>query len=246
MLTTGQFYNALADQYDDMTRFAARLNQQKGVLSAILAKFPARSALDMGCGTGVHAIALAQLGLDVTGVDVSTRMLEKARRHAKKTRTVIRFVEGDFLTARPRVPCDMLICLGNSLPHLESRDALTAVLTHWRSLQATDGYVVIQLLNYRRVLEQRERIVNIRRDGGETIIRFYDFHDDALQFNILTLDETESGISHKLQSTRLTPFTEEDITAAAFAADFSAAIAYGSLRLEPFTDSSTDLVVVLI
>lgn len=246
MLTPEQFYNALADQYDGMTRFSVRMHQQKEVLSAILAQFPARSAVDMGCGTGVHAIALAQLGLDVTGVDISASMLEKARAHARETDTTLRFIEGDFLVRIPHAPVDLLICLGNSLPHLESRDALAAVLTHWRSLCAPGGRIIIQLLNYRRVLARGERIVNIRRDGSDTIVRFYDFLGDALQFNILTLHEDGSDISHALQSTRLTPFTEEDITAAAFAAKFSEVVAYGSLRFEPFAENSTDLVVVLV
>lgn len=246
MLTPEQFYNTLADQYDGMTRFSDRLLKQQELLSTLLEKFPSRSAVDMGCGTGVHAIALAQLGLDVTGVDISAGMLEKARAHAKETDATIRFIEGDFLALIPRAPFDLLLCVGNSLPHLTSRTALTAVFTHWRKLCADDGRVIIQLLNYRRVLEKGDRIVNIRRDGSETNIRFYDFLDDALQFNILTLHDEGSGIAHTLQSTRLTPFTEKDITDAAHAADFSSVTAYGSLRFEPFTDESTDLVVVLM
>ena len=35
--------------------------------------------LDMGCGTGRHALWLAQAGADVTGIDFSEAMLAKAR-----------------------------------------------------------------------------------------------------------------------------------------------------------------------
>ncbi|MFZ1730731.1 MAG: class I SAM-dependent methyltransferase [Bacteroidota bacterium] len=245
MLTPEQFYNTLADQYDGMTRFEDRLAKQRPILSSMLMRFPARRAIDLGCGTGVHAIALAQMGVKVTGVDISNGMLDQARTNAENTGLNVRFKKGDFLTPITKTRFDLLLCLGNSLPHIASRDELTKVFKHWRQLCARDGVLIIQLLNYERVLEKRERIVNIRRDGDDTIIRFYDFLDDALQFNILTLQENGSEISHTLQSTRLTPFTEEDIIAAAFAADFSAEQSYGSLSFDPLTDESADLVVVL-
>ena len=41
-----------------------------------------RSVLDLGCGTGAHAIRLAGLGYEVVGVERSAAMLEVARRKA--------------------------------------------------------------------------------------------------------------------------------------------------------------------
>jgi SAM-dependent methyltransferase len=38
--------------------------------------------LDVGCGTGRHAVELARRGFAVTGVDLSSGMLAKARKHA--------------------------------------------------------------------------------------------------------------------------------------------------------------------
>lgn len=245
MLTPGNFYDALADQYDGMTQFSARLDAQRRILEDLLLRYPARRAVDMGCGTGVHTIALAQLGVDVTGVDVSEGMLGKARMHAAETGVQIDFRLGDFLTDIGTGVVQLVLCLGNSLPHLDSHDALTKALEHWRALCAEGGHVVIQLLNYRRVLARRERIVNIRRDGPETIVRFYDFIDGALQFNILTIREAESGITHDLRSTRLMPFLDTDIATAARNAGFHSVGEFGSLRLDPHTDESTDLVVVL-
>jgi 2-polyprenyl-3-methyl-5-hydroxy-6-metoxy-1,4-benzoquinol methylase len=43
-----------------------------------LALQPGSRVLDLGCGVGRHAVPLAQLGHQVTGVDLSPRMLELA------------------------------------------------------------------------------------------------------------------------------------------------------------------------
>ena len=40
------------------------------------------TVLDVGCGTGNHSIKLAKMGVKVTGIDISERMLEFARQKA--------------------------------------------------------------------------------------------------------------------------------------------------------------------
>jgi tellurite methyltransferase len=47
-----------------------------------IARLPTGPALDLGCGTGRHALALARAGFAVTGVDVSPAALARAARQA--------------------------------------------------------------------------------------------------------------------------------------------------------------------
>ena len=60
-------------------------------------------ALDIGCGTGTHAIWLSSLGLEVLGVDVSGRAVERAEARAKATTTIgqCTFATLDFMAATP-------------------------------------------------------------------------------------------------------------------------------------------------
>ena len=53
-----------------------------------------RAALDLGCGTGRHALWLAAAGADVTAVDFSAGMLDEARR--KPGAGAVRFVAHDL------------------------------------------------------------------------------------------------------------------------------------------------------
>ena len=55
----------------------------------------AKSVLDIGCGTGGHAVLLAERGYDVVGVDLSPDMLARARAKAEAAGRSIEFVEGD-------------------------------------------------------------------------------------------------------------------------------------------------------
>jgi SAM-dependent methyltransferase len=55
-----------------------------------------KSILDLGCGTGGHALILARRGYKVTGVDRSKEMLKIARDKAKGENLDVEFVEGDI------------------------------------------------------------------------------------------------------------------------------------------------------
>ena len=61
---------------------------------------PAGRLLDVGCGYGRVALPLAQLGYDVTGVDIAPNLLREARRDAVRLGLQLRFDEAS-MTALP-------------------------------------------------------------------------------------------------------------------------------------------------
>jgi len=75
-------FNALyAEQYDQLYAekdYAAECDLVQAAF-ARHALHPPRRLLDVGCGTGGHAIELARRGLALTGVDLSAAMLAHAR-----------------------------------------------------------------------------------------------------------------------------------------------------------------------
>src|SRR5829696_1196820 len=56
---------------------------------------PYGPALDLGCGSGIWAVRLAQRGWQVTGVDFVPKALRRARERARDAGVEVRFVEGD-------------------------------------------------------------------------------------------------------------------------------------------------------
>jgi len=66
--------------------------------------------LDLGCGTGRHALWLADRGATVTGVDFSERMLAEARRKPGADR--VRWLHADA-TVLPPLQVDLVTMTGN-------------------------------------------------------------------------------------------------------------------------------------
>ena len=78
---------------------------------------PAR-LLDIPCGAGRHALALAREGYDVTGVDLSADAV--ARASAAGAGLPVRFARSDMRDFVAEQAFDGALCLGNSLGYFEA------------------------------------------------------------------------------------------------------------------------------
>ena len=89
-----KLYDRLGREYLELP-FTRGTEQEASFLAEELELAPGARVLDVGCGTGRHAIELAKRGCEVTGVDASPRLLEIALQEAKKSGVVINFVNAD-------------------------------------------------------------------------------------------------------------------------------------------------------
>ncbi len=246
-LTPETFYNELADDYDDMTRFAARLDRERERLAGLVERFDIESCVDAACGTGLHAVALAQLGVRVIGADLSAAMLERARTNAAAAGVDIAWRRTSFADLDRHVdrPVDALLCIGNSIPHVLTPEELGASLHSFKEVLTPGGICLIQLLNYDRVLRRRERIVGAHRQGDLEFVRFYDFLDRNVRFNMLRLRWDGDRAEPELQTTTLHPYTRAELQTALETAGFADVQAGTGLDIDPFdVETANDLVLV--
>jgi SAM-dependent methyltransferase len=64
-------------------------------------QFRLDQVVDLGCGIGADAVALAKRGYNVTALDFSTTALDRARRRAKSYHIPIVFLQADFAYSLP-------------------------------------------------------------------------------------------------------------------------------------------------
>jgi len=244
--TATEFYDTLASGYDRMTGFDERLKKETNTFRRIVEEYAVTSALDAGCGTGAHSVLLATLGVRVTAVDGSTEMLMVLNRHAEERHLKIHTVQAGFENVNDILPepFDAVFCLGNTLPHLLTEEALVRSLRNFKSLLNPGGVLILQLLNYRRILTERNRILNVQERGERTYIRFYDFLEKTVAFSILTLEKHEGTIVHSLQTTELRPWQSDEVVRGLAQAGFSGIERYSTLGMASFDETTShDLVM---
>jgi SAM-dependent methyltransferase len=210
-----------------------------------------RRVLDAACGTGRHAIALAQRGYQVTGADLSLPMVERARLNAEAAGAGASFaVAGLGQLAVLGETFDALLCLGNSLPHLLTSAEQALALADFAAVLRAGGLLVVQNRNFDRVWKARERFMgpqSYRGDEGEWLfVRFYDFHEATVTFNMVRLSAREGGDwVQTVDATELRPIFHDDLMAALAAAGFGKVTCYGGYDSSAFDPTqSGDLIAV--
>ncbi len=183
---TTAFYDAIADFYSLFYKdWSIQLEREGLTLRSIFRKKGIETILDVGCGPGTQAVPLASLGFNVTGVDPSQGLLEKAREIASTHNVTVDWRVGDFMTLTDVVegPYDAIVCKGNSLPHLLTDAEIEATIQSFYDLLRPGGVLVIGLRDFDAMLEHRPQFLP----------GFNHKTDDDMEFVTFDIWEWESG-----------------------------------------------------
>jgi SAM-dependent methyltransferase len=197
------------------------------------------AALELGIGTGRIALPLAQRGVEVHGIDLSSAMV--ARLRAKPGGDEIPVVLGDFATARAGGTFSLAYLVFNTIQNLTTQDAQVACFENVAAHLEPGGHFVIEV-----------GVPNLRRlPPGETVRAFalepthvgFDEFDVARQGLVSHHFELIDGAwrSHPVPFRYVWP-SELDLMARI--AGMTLVERWSGWRREPFTSESTSHVSV--
>ena len=243
-------YDEFSDSYDVMVAWEERLQREEPFFRDLFNRAAARRALDVGCATGGHVFHFAQMGLEAVGADPSGKMIRKARKSAAG-RPGVRFFQAGFgdLVHGVGGGFDVVTCVGNTLPHVTTREELDRALSDRAAVLRPGGLLALQMLNYDRILAEKRRFLGtssgIQKGIEYLFFRFYDFDGTSITFNVVTFKKEAGQWSFQVGSTHLRGIRQQELKEALEAAGFSRVEWYGSLSGDPFNPAgSGDLVAV--
>jgi len=246
-------YDTFSEDYDRFVNWQNRLAVELPFITAQLQQLSTAenglpSVLDAACGTGMHAIALAQRGYRAAGADLSPAMIGRARQNAAAAGVDVRFEVAGFgalAGAFGAGAFDAVLCLGNSLPHVLTPEDLLAALRDFGACLRPGGLLLIQNRNFDTVLSAGERWMEPQshndKDGERVFLRFYDFEPAGIiAFNMITLKRSAGGPwSQQVMTTRLRPLTQADLLAALNKAGFPKTKSFGDMTGQPFNPTTS-------
>ncbi len=138
---------AISTEFDRATNWNKRLALELPFIRAWLRSWNARKVTDLACGSGRHLAALADDGMELTGVDCSRDLLDLARDAAPAGCT---FLEGNMVETAGPAEQEAMLCLGNSISLLKDRAEVRQSLEAMHDALVYRGGLMIHLLNYDR------------------------------------------------------------------------------------------------
>lgn len=249
-----QSYDQFSAVYDKFVDWEARLDYELPFIVEQLGSVGGdHPVLDVACGTGMHAIALAKRGFKIIGTDLSKGMVERARENAAAVHLDIQFEQVGFGMLAPMFGEEKfgaVLCLGNSLPHILNKQNLVDTLLDFGKVLKQGGLLLVQNRNFDVVKARQDRWMEpqAHQKGMEQwlFFRFYDFlPDGTIDFNIITFYQKECGSwMQSITTTRLYPWLKDEITHLLQETGFAKIRFYGDLAGSSYRKSSSGNLVM--
>ncbi|MFW3652754.1 class I SAM-dependent DNA methyltransferase [Vagococcus fluvialis] len=86
-----------------------------------------QNLLELACGTGILSVELANLGFNVTGLDLSEEMIELAQKRTSSDDQGLSFVAGNMLSLTDKNKYDAVTCYSDSLCYMKNESEVAQV-----------------------------------------------------------------------------------------------------------------------
>jgi SAM-dependent methyltransferase len=193
--------------YDELMNWDVRLAVELPFFKDLFRDRGVNRLVDIGAGTGHHAIEFAKWGHHVLAVEPSDDMFVLARQNRELSQSLIdgaggsvRLIHDDSSHLEKLTPSslDAIICSGNTLPHFFDYKDVECFFGHGFAALRSGGVLLLQLLNHGLIQERKPIILNsIVREtpqGTRLFLRLVDYPDDEPYFDIDFITLTRSPI----------------------------------------------------
>jgi hypothetical protein len=151
-----------------------------------------RMAVDLGAGIGLHTVPLARRGCEVLAIDTSARLLRTLRRRGRGL--PIRPVQANLMSFQSFVnkPADLILCMGDTLTHLQDLPTIEQLLRQVTEALADDGQFIATFRDYTDLRPGARRFVNVGGGSGRILTCYLEYADQHVNVHDL-VHERENG-----------------------------------------------------
>ena len=187
MTLNNSFYSEFASYYDKMVSYENRKENESSFWLDLFKKHNISNAHDCACGTGHHVMLFNELGISCSGSDISTEMVKRTKENCQSRNVNSKLFQADFrkITNILHTPVDLIVNLGNSLPHLSKMDDILNYIKGCFSRLTSEGAMAIEMRNFNYLMKQKPRFIPLSFREHYGFIYVLDYFEEKIEFNIV-------------------------------------------------------------
>ncbi len=207
--------------------------------------------LELCCGTGRLTIPIAERGYrNITGVDITTSMLNEAKVKAQKANVNVNFIEADIRHLELAQTYDFIFIPFNSIHHLYKNEDLFNVFDSIRKYLKKDGYFLFDCYNpdIRYIVEGEKHLKQIAEfqtsDNREILIKQQMHYEYDTQINRIEWHYFINGEFDSIQRLDMRMYFPQELDSYLLLNNFKIVDKFGDFEEFKFNESSNKQIYV--
>lgn len=202
------------------------------------------AVLDLGCGPGRHAVPFAAAGFRVTGVDLSTVLLERARQRGRKAGVDVEWVREDMRAFRREGVYDLAVSMWTSFGYFEDSAEDVAVLENVHASLKPGGALVMDLVGKEWLCRNLQPVHLRELDDGSLLVERPVLGDNLTRIRNEWLLIRGDRVYRREWTHRV--YSGQELADRLFAAGFESVSLYGNLEGADYDLDAERLVAVAV
>ena len=155
----GSFYSWMVGDFTEKQQ-----EQERFFLANNITPNFSKIAFDLGCGHGLQAISLANLGFDVRAIDFNQQLLEELKERISSLS--VKCTEAHLLEYlyAVRLKPELIVCMGDTLTHLSGPDQVEELVTLSAQKLERGGKLILAYRELAAELTNEKRFIPVRSD----------------------------------------------------------------------------------
>lgn len=198
------------------------------------------TVLDIACGKGRHSIALAEMGFDVTGIDLSAESITEAKTHEFEK---LHFFEHDMRLPFRKNYFNYAFNFFTSFGYFVTREEHDQAIQSMAKSIVNGGILVIDYLNVQYAEQQDGPIFT--KTIGDVHFHINKWHDDFHFFKQIKITDAENEQPKYLYTERVAKFGLDDFSEMLSSANMKIVQVFGDYLLNKFDVQNSPRLIVL-
>lgn len=192
----GNFYSWMLGDFDpkktEFLEFCKKQKLQPTILPA--------HAIDLGAGSGIQSVPLAELGYQVTAIDFNKQLIDELE--ANKKDLPIEVVNDDIRNLKNYVRENtvLILCCGDTVSHLASVDEITQLLHDAYTSLGKEGKILLSFRDYSFELTDTSRFIPVKSDPERILTCFLEYLDNKVWVTDILHEKVENAWQQKISS----------------------------------------------